>query len=211
MKKLVLFFLAAMLSGNILAQTTTAQATAGTTASNIKAFLTDYFQQTFDALQRSVSGLTEAQLRFKPAPDRWSVSQCLEHIVLTEKMLFDYTKMALDAPANPERRKEVKLTDEQVIKGVEDRSSKNKATAPDELTGTGKYTTASAALDDLRNQRKVMFEYLDKKNMDDLRNHISDTPFGAVDGYHSFLFLAGHTARHTSQIEEVKTNPGFPK
>lgn len=211
MKRLILFFLAAALSGDLLAQSATVQNASVAKPANNKVFLAGYFKQTYDALQRSVSGLTEAQLTFKPAADRWSISQCLEHIVLTEEMLFGYTKAGLDAPANPERRKEVKVTDETIIKGIEDRGGTNKATAPAELTGTGKYTDANTALADLNKSRKVVFEYLDKKSMDDLRNHISDSPFGAVDGYHSFLFLAGHTARHTAQIEEVKAHSSFPK
>lgn len=211
MKRAILFFLAAALSGNLLAQNASVQNASVAKQANNKVYLYDYFKQTYERLQRSVSGLTEAQLMFKPADNRWSISQCLEHIVLTEEMLFGYMKSGLDAPANPERRKEIKVTDEAVIKGVEDRSDKNKATAPAELAGTGKYKDANAALADLSKHRKVVFEYLDKKSMDDLRNHISDSPFGAVDGYHSFLFLAGHTARHTAQIEEVKAHSGFPK
>jgi len=49
---------------------------------------------------------------------------------------------------------------------------------------------------------------------DDLRNHFFTFPveaLGTVDSYQLFLFMAGHTKRHTLQIEEVKSNPAFPK
>jgi hypothetical protein len=34
--------------------------------------------------------------------------------------------------------------------------------------------------------------------------------FGTLDLYQWVLLVAGHTARHTQQIEEVKRSPGFP-
>src|SRR5262245_56026370 len=37
---------------------------------------------------KSVAGLSEAQLNFKSAPDRWSVAEVAEHITVTEDLLF---------------------------------------------------------------------------------------------------------------------------
>lgn len=208
MKKVVLFFLLTLASGVLLAQDTTRQAQSAVKPTNDKAFLLAYFDKTADALRQSVSGLTPAQLQYKPAPERWSISQCLEHIVMTEKSLFDFAKKGMEANANPERRKEVKMTDEDIINGINDRS--HKATAPKELIGTGKYSNAKDAMADLAEGRKTILAYIDSKSIDDFRNHISNSPFGAVDGFHSFLFLAGHTSRHTAQINEVKADKQFP-
>lgn len=178
-------------------------------AQNGKAFLLDYFQQTEDRLNAQLEGLTAAQLQFTPSADRWSVSQCVEHIILTEKMLFDMARTALAEPATPERKGEVKVTDQQLIDMITDRSHKAEATA--ELIGKGAYTDPETAIADFRAQRKAILDYLDGISADDLRSHITDSPFGPIDGYHSMLFIAGHTARHTLQIEEVKSNPSFPE
>lgn len=43
--------------------------------SEIEAFL-----HTYDQLTEAVQGLTEAQLRWKPAPDKWSVTEVLAHV-----------------------------------------------------------------------------------------------------------------------------------
>lgn len=176
---------------------------------NGKPFLLDYYQKTFETLKNSVEGLSPAQLQFKPAADRWSISQCLEHIVLTERTLFDFSKKAMEGPANPERRAEVKVTDEAVINGINDRS--HKAKAGEELTGKGVYNSPRQALDALRNDRKAIFSYIDNVAADDLRTRISDSPFGPIDAYHWFLFIPGHTSRHTLQINEVKADKNFPK
>ncbi len=174
-----------------------------------KPFLLDYYQKTFATLKNSVEGLSPAQLQFKPAADRWSISECLEHIVLTERTLFDFSKKAMESPANPERRAEVKVTDEAVIDGINDRSHKAKAGA--ELTGKGIYNSPRQALEALQNDRKAIFSYIDNVAADDLRSHISDSPFGPIDAYQWFLFIPGHTSRHTLQINEVKADKNFPK
>ncbi len=209
MKKLFLLLLTSVVAvGPISAQNQTKDSAAAAPL-NGKEFLLSYYQQTFDNLKKSVEGLTAAQLQFKPAADRWSISQCLEHIVLTEKMIFDYAVKGLEAPANPEKRKEIKTTDEGIIKMINDRSFKAKASA--DVTGTGKYVDANVALNDLQNGRKPILDFINAANLNDLRNHVSDTPGGPADGYQSFLFIAGHTSRHTAQINEVKADPNFPK
>lgn len=211
MKSLLLLLLTTFLAvSNLSAQEQadqTVSAPIGTL--NGKEFLHNYYQQTFDALESKIKGLNEAQLQFRPAADRWSISQCLEHIVLTEDMLFGFARKGLESTANPERRKEIKITDGDLIKGINDRTHKAKAT--EEISGKGKYTSPDNALAELQNQRKNIFDYLAKLTEEDLRNHVSDSPFGAVDGYQSFLFIAGHTSRHTQQIEEVKADKNFPK
>ncbi|MGV3704400.1 MAG: DinB family protein [Arcticibacter sp.] len=175
---------------------------------NNKKYLLDYYQKTLDALTKSTGNLSAAQLHFKPAADKWSVGQCLEHIVATEKTLFGYAKQAMESPATPARRSEVKVSDEEIIQGINDRSHKAKAT--DDLTGKNLLNKADEALAALKNDRKVIFDYLANVNEADLRNHISDSPFGPVDAFQSFLFIAGHTARHTLQIDEIKADPNFP-
>ena len=60
----------------------------------------------------AVKGLSDAQLRFKPAPDKWSVEECLKHIAISEKMIRGMIDGALKQPANPEKRSELKMTDE---------------------------------------------------------------------------------------------------
>lgn len=176
-----------------------------------KAFLLDYYQQTFDALQQSVEGLSEAQLAFKSAPDRWSISQCLEHIIQTEPALFVYAKKTLEQQPNPERKGDVKMSDDDVIKGMTDRSFKAKASEELSPKEAGTYKNAKFALKDLKKQRKELLGYIKGISVDDMRNHIADSPFGPVDGYHSLLYIPAHTARHTLQIEEVKADPNFPK
>ncbi|HYH55119.1 MAG TPA: DinB family protein, partial [Anseongella sp.] len=174
-----------------------------------KAYLIDYFNQATEKLRGSVAGLSEEQLRFKPAEDRWSINQCLEHIVATEKMLFDMARTELEKPARPERRSEVKYTDQQLIAGVTDRSEKYKTS--EALQPQGKYGSAEEAIKDLETVRAAVLDFIRRADIEDLRNHVVEHPAGTSDGYQNLLFIAGHSVRHTQQIEEVKSDPGFPK
>lgn len=174
-----------------------------------RSFALNYFDETLAALQADVSGLSTAQLHFKPTTEAWSISQCLEHIVLTENMIFGMVKENMAKPANPERRAEIQFSDEQILSMIVDRSEKYKA--PEMLLATGKYDDAEAALQDLTSQRAEIIAFINSTPTDELRNHVADSPSGASDAYQSLLFLAGHTARHTLQIAEIKADANFPK
>src|ERR1700694_600652 len=49
----------------------------------------------------AIDGVTEAQWKWKPAPERWSVGEVAEHVVLAEASQFDHVQKALAAPAEP--------------------------------------------------------------------------------------------------------------
>jgi multidrug efflux pump subunit AcrA (membrane-fusion protein) len=59
-----------------------------------------FLQQTQSALVGATKGLSEAQWKFKPAPDRWSVAENLDHIVLVqERVLGPILDQLANAPA----------------------------------------------------------------------------------------------------------------
>lgn len=174
-----------------------------------RSILLNNYQQTLTNLRKQVANLSPNQLHFKPSPDAWSISQCLEHIILTEEMLFGMIKQNIAKPANPERKDEIQFTDEQILMMVTDRSEKYQA--PDMLVARGKYQDVESALLDLEKQRSEIISFINNTSVSDMRNHISDSPSGASDIYQSLVFIAGHTARHTLQIEEIKASVGFPE
>src|SRR5437879_6870387 len=89
---------------------------------------TKLVKDTEKGVLNEVKGLSEAQLTFKPAADRWSVEECLKHIAISEQNLWQMIDGSLKQPATPDKRSEVKVTDEQLIQMVEDRSKKVKTT-----------------------------------------------------------------------------------
>ena len=47
-----------------------------------------YFDQTRNRVIEATSGLSDAQWRFKPAPDRWSIAENLEHMVMVQERVL---------------------------------------------------------------------------------------------------------------------------
>jgi hypothetical protein len=166
-----------------------------------------YLQQTRDAVVDATKGLSEAQLKFKSAPDRWSVAETLEHIALAEDFLFqNVTEKIMKAPAGPADRDTAKI-DAMVLAMIPDRS--HKAQAPPPLVPTGRWTPADT-LDHFLKSRAKTIAFM--QSTPDLREHVADSPLGQpLDAYEWLLFIAAHSERHTKQILEVKADPNFPK
>jgi len=62
-------------------------------------------EQSRERFLSAVAGLWDAQWKWKPAPERWSVGECAEHIVLAEGGLFGKIQEALGNPPNPDWEK----------------------------------------------------------------------------------------------------------
>src|SRR5947209_19662397 len=75
------------------------EASTPATKAQTKEELLKYMQQTRQNFLDSVKGLSEAQLKFKAAPDKWSVMEVSEHIALAEDFLGDATLKLMSAPA----------------------------------------------------------------------------------------------------------------
>jgi uncharacterized damage-inducible protein DinB len=166
-----------------------------------------YLQQTRDGVVEATKGLSEAQMKFKPAPDRWSAAETLEHITLAEDFLLLNAKdKIMKAPAGTADRDTAKI-DAMVLAMVPDRTQKRQAPGP--LVPTGRWTPAET-LDHFLKSRAQTVEFLE--STPDLREHVADSPLGQpMDAYEWLLFIAAHSQRHTKQILEVKADPNFPK
>ena len=89
MKRFILFtFIACTLittlSGVALAQS----AASATLSADERAEAVKYLEETQKNFLTAIKGLSEAQWKFKPAPDRWSVAEVAEHIAVSEETLL---------------------------------------------------------------------------------------------------------------------------
>ncbi|MDP4151478.1 MAG: DinB family protein [Bacteroidota bacterium] len=172
-------------------------------------FAIDLYLKTKDRLLADIKGLSPAQLNFKADTSRWSVFECTEHIALSESLIWQWMQMTEKQPAAPEKKSEVKMTTDQMLAAMQDRSHKFKA--PTMLEPTGKFPDMETAVRAFVGRRDSTMAYL-RTTQDDLHNHYANHPaFGTIDAFQGFILLAGHCARHTAQLEEVKADPNFPK
>lgn len=157
---------------------------------------------------KSIEGLSEGQWNFKPAPDRWSVAECAEHITASEPFIRTMIAGVVTKEVTPEMVKEGVNKDAILSTAMTDRSKKFKA--PEPLIPTNRFGTPAAATESFKKERAQTIELA--SGAPDLRTH-GDKHFliGPLDSYGWFLFLSGHSERHTMQIDEVKASPDFPK
>jgi hypothetical protein len=167
-----------------------------------------YLAKTRDAVLASTKGLSAAQLAFKPAPEKWSVAEVLEHIASTEDYLMALIRdQVMAAPARP-AGEDVAAIDDFVLKAIPNRGSKLKA--PEPLVPTKRYGSAEGSRKAFTTSRAKTIAFL--KETKGLRDHAIDSPLGRkLDPYQWVLFIAAHSDRHHQQIEEVKTDAKFPK
>jgi hypothetical protein len=170
----------------------------------------DYLKETQKAFLAATDGLSDAQWKFKAAPDRWSIAEVAEHIAVTEDMIWKLvSEKVMKSPAAPEKAADAKGKDEIILAKIPDRS--RKAQAPEQLKPTGRWATRAALVKDFEGTRGQEIAYL-KDTKEDLRNHFEEHPaLKTMDAYQWLIFNGAHCKRHTAQILEVKADPNFPK
>jgi hypothetical protein len=169
-----------------------------------------YLESTKKGVVDATKGLSDAQWNFKPAPDRWSIAEVMEHLAAAEDMLRGMDQeQVMKTPAIPPRDPaELQKIDAGVIAQVPDRS--HKIAAPEPLKPTNRFGSPADAEKHFVESRAVTEEYL--KTTPDLRAHATDSPMGVkLDAYEWVLLIAAHSERHTKQMLEVKADPNFPK
>jgi hypothetical protein len=169
-----------------------------------------HLEATRKALLEATRGLSDEQWNFKPAPDRWSVAECAEHLAVSEDVIFQLvTERILKQPPSPEKKEAARGLEEQVLKLIPDRTERFQA--PDFLQPAKRFENPGALMKHFEESRARSIEYL-KSTSDELRNfHLDHPVIKGLDAYQWLLLMSAHTERHTKQLLEVKANANFPK
>ncbi|MCU7548708.1 DinB family protein [Chitinophagaceae bacterium LB-8] len=172
-------------------------------------FLTHQLRESKANLIKSVKGLSEEQLNYKPFPDQWSINECLQHLAISENEIWKMTEAVIKQPTNEGKRSEIKTSDEEVLKNFSNRNQKFQ-TFETMLPAASSGKTTNEALSEFKHARNHLIKF-SRSTTDDLRDHVSITPEGASDAYQLILMIAANTQKHIQQIEELKKSKNFPK
>jgi len=168
-----------------------------------------YLHATRKQLLDTVSALSESQWNYKPAPERWSVAEVAEHLAATEDTVFATIRKAMHSAPEPEKKAAVKGKEDLILKAVPNRS--RRVQAPEAVQPAGRWKTKSEAVEAFKKYRDRTIELV-QTTQEDVRSHFSPHPFlGDFDCYQWTVFLAAHADRHIQQMQEVVSDPGFPK
>ena len=180
---------------------------AGVLTSEERDLLVSHLEKTKRDFLDSITGITDAKWRYKPSPEKWSVAECAEHIILSEELLFGLSQKLLKDPAGSRPSSSTLENDRKIIAAIEDRSQKAKA--PEPLVPSGRFATPADAVREFTRLRDSHIKYA-RGTKDDLRTHSSASQlFGTIDAYQYLLFMSAHAARHTAQIREVQADAGY--
>jgi hypothetical protein len=165
--------------------------------------LVAHFEMTEAWLVSELEGLSPAQVKFRAAPDKWSIMDVVEHLAVAEPQ---YWKTFQDGLAAPVTTEAPKVTDAAILWYGIDRTERNKT--GEARVPKGRYDNVLASLGEFRKLRATMVDTA-KTSQEDLRGH--KLPGGSQDCYQWFLMISTHSQRHILQIREIKADPGYPK
>lgn len=159
--------------------------------------------------------LDARQLNWKPAASRWSVAQCLEHLLTTNDLMVARADEALDGLRGRSLWQRLPvwpgLLGRMLIR-TQGPEVKRKFKAP------GKSTPAASALDAGIVRRFVLQQCdliakLDAAANRDLASVVMVSPFASIVTYSvldSWRLVVAHERRHVAQARRVMETPGFP-
>lgn len=190
----------------------------------MKAFLSENLLQTVEAETGKVSeqarnlaaGLSETQLNWKPAPDRWSIAQCLDHLAVATEKFDPYFTAAISRgrekyPVSKAPVYQPTWLGGWLIKQLLPEATRKvpspKIFRPDETA------QIHGALEHFLKQHSEFLAFVKQAegldyNKTRLRSPV--TPLMRYSLADAFVITAVHGQRHLIQARKVRETPGFP-
>ena len=163
-----------------------------------------------------VSGLSEAQLNWKPAPGSWSIAQCLEHLTAATEGFDQYFEKAIASgrekrsvdgaiPYRPTR------LGGWLIKQLVPEATR-KVPAP-KIFRPAESSSIEGALERFLQQQERFVKFVKDAtgidyNKTKLRSPV--TPLMRYSLADAFVLTVVHGRRHLGQAQRVRETPGFP-
>jgi DinB family protein len=163
-----------------------------------------------------VDGLSEIQLNWKPAPEQWSIAQCLDHLTVTSHKFEPYLSSALargqkkwpvsDAPAY-----RPSFIGGWLIRQVDPETGRN-LPAP-KVFRPAESSTIQGALESFLKQQQRFLDFVRRSagidyNKTRLRSPV--TPLMRYSLADAFVVTVVHGRRHLAQAQRVRDTSMFP-
>ncbi|MGB6689470.1 MAG: DinB family protein [Terracidiphilus sp.] len=150
------------------------------------------------ALLKSLEDVTpEAALR-APAPGKWTILDCVEHLAVSEDYLLSQIVGAelIETSAIPPQREAL------IAERAADRTRRFES--PEEGRPIGRFPTLAAAVEHFLASRERTLRFVES-NREDLRLKVTTHPLiGPANCQEMLLTMAMHPLRHAQQVEETK-------
>ena len=135
----------------------------------------------------------------KPAEDRWSVGEVVEHLARAEEAIFGMAQGALAADPDPEWQTLAQGGTGELLQSIRDRSQKFQA--PEMLQPTNEKDRA-ATLEWYAAKRSKSLDFV-RSTTAEVKAHVAEGPPGKMNVQQWMTLIGGHNQRHNDQIREV--------
>jgi hypothetical protein len=173
-------------------------------------------EENSQAARELVAGLNNAQLNWKPAPEQWSIAQCLDHLAIATHEFDKYFSDALARgrkkwPATHGPTYRPSFLGGWLIKYVTPEAQK-KLTAP-KIFRPAESSNIAEPLEKFLKQQDRFIEFVRETNGIDYNKTKLRSPVTPLMRYSladAFVITVVHGQRHLAQARRVRETAGFP-
>ncbi len=164
-----------------------------------------HLESSRDRVAQLIQNLSPQQWTFHPSEESWSIAEIMTHLIQVEKSRLQAIEKALsESPATDDLLQKLAGNESRIFRRVSDRRTKVKSPVP----SVSIIEEPATALRDFQNFRRRAIELHDQPLLKSCI--LPHFVLGDMTCYQWLVFLAAHTHRHCSQIEEVIQHPAFP-
>lgn len=168
--------------------------------------LITYIADAHNEVMRAVLNLTDEQLNFKPGPERWSISENVEHLTIIHNLVFDHVLQVIASSPSP-KESAWKGRDERLLERTRDRTHPLKVPEIGLPKNQWSHEELFFRFTEIRDRMTEFAATTDAP----LRDFCFPHPiYGEKDCYQWLLGTGAHCERHLAQIREVILSPDFP-
>ena len=161
-----------------------------------------------ERLLNAIAGLTPEQRGFRSEPERWSVAECVEHIILVENRVMDSIEQQLQCAPEPEKAAGAVGKARLIMRAVPARGTRVKT--PEGAAPSGRWPDFVGLVEAFEKTRQRSIRFAVDTEAE-LRSHFfPHFVFKDMDCYQWLVFLGAHCERHVLQIEEIRADAGLP-
>lgn len=150
------------------------------------------------ALLKSLEGVSAEAAFRAPAPGKWAILDCVEHLAVTEDYLFSQVSGAefFESSNIPPQREAL------IAERAVDRTRRFES--PEVGRPIGRFPNLAAAVEHFLASRERTVRFVET-NQEDLRLKVTTHPLiGRANCREILLLMAKHPVRHAQQIDEIK-------
>jgi hypothetical protein len=164
-----------------------------------KAVILERLKTGSEVLQAAVAACPATIASSRPDPNRWSILECLEHVVLAEEYLLSQLDAGTPVAPFSNEAREVRI-----LAAGADRS--RRTSAPDISHPRGRWNSIPDVITAWLTARARTTAFVESFEGDLRGWQVTHPIVGILNGYELLLMIAIHPLRHAQQIDEIRSS-----